>query len=73
MHLLGLCFSLFPSLPYSRMLANCAAYMLDIPMQNSSLCTVWKRRRGGLWLIGTLFAVVLANYWIADEIYPFVH
>jgi len=23
-------------------------------------------------VIGTLFAILLANYWIADEIYPFV-
>ena len=57
------------------LLANacyCAAYFVDLPMQRSSLGTVWKRRRWGLWLAGTLFAIVLANYWIADEIYPFV-
>jgi len=23
-------------------------------------------------VIGTLFAILLANYWIVDEIYPFV-
>jgi len=57
------------------LLANacyCAAYLVDIPMQRSSLGTVWRHRRWGLWLLGTLFAIVLANYWIADEIYPFV-
>jgi hypothetical protein len=57
------------------LLANvcyCAAYLVDIPMQRSSLSTVWRRRRWGLWLVGTLFAIVLANYWIVDEIYPFV-
>lgn len=57
------------------LLANvcyCAAYLVDIPMQRSSLSTMWRRRRWGLWLMGTLFAIVLANYWIADEIYPFV-
>jgi hypothetical protein len=57
------------------LLANacyCAAYLVDIPMQRSSLSAVWKRRRWGLWLVGTLFAIVLANYWIVDEIYPFV-
>jgi len=48
------------------------AYLVDIPMQQSSLSTVWRRRRWGLWLMGTLLATVLANYWIADEIYPFV-
>jgi uncharacterized protein involved in exopolysaccharide biosynthesis len=41
-------------------------------MQLSSLGALWKRRRWILWLAGTAFAVALANYWIADEIYPFV-
>jgi hypothetical protein len=50
----------------------CAAYLIDIPLQQSSLGARWKRRRWTLWWIGTLFAVLLANYWIADEIYPFV-
>jgi hypothetical protein len=57
------------------LLANvcyCAAYFVDIPMQRSSLSAVWRRRRWGLWLLGTLLAIVLANYWIVDEIYPFV-
>jgi hypothetical protein len=57
------------------LLANvcyCAAYFLDIPLQRSSLSLVWRRRRWGLWLAGTLFAILLANYWVADEIYPFV-
>ncbi len=26
-----------------------------------------------LWLLGILFALLIANYWIADEIYPDVH
>jgi hypothetical protein len=57
------------------LLANvcyCAAYLVDLPLQRSSLNANWKRHRSGLWLAGTLFAVVLANYWIVDEIYPFV-
>ena len=49
-----------------------AAYLADIPVQYSSLRAVWRRRRWGLWLAGMLFAAVLANYWIADEIYPSV-
>jgi len=55
------------------LLANacyCAAYLVDIPMQRSAVGDVWRRRRWGFWLVGTVFAVVLANYWIADEIYP---
>jgi hypothetical protein len=50
----------------------CAAYLVDVPMQLSSLNTVWRRRRLGLWLMGTLFAILVENYWIADEIYPSV-
>lgn len=50
----------------------CAAYLVDIPMQSSPLCAGWRRYRWGLWVVGTLFAIVLTNYWIVDEIYPFV-
>jgi len=50
----------------------CAAYLADIPMQYSFFRESWRRGRWGLWLVGTLFAILLANYWIADEIYPFV-
>lgn len=57
------------------LLANvcyCAAYLVDIPMQRSSLGDVWRRRRWALWVLGTLFAIVVEHYWIGDEIYPFV-
>ena len=57
------------------LLANvcyCAAYLLDVPLQLSPVGAPWKRRRWILWLVGTAFALALANYWIADEIYPFV-
>jgi hypothetical protein len=57
------------------LLANacyCAAYLLDIPMQSLSVGDALRRQRWALWLIGTLFAIVFENYWIADEIYPFV-
>ncbi len=49
-----------------------AAYLVDVPMQYSSLRAAWRRWRWGLWLTGTVLATVIANYWIADEIYPFV-
>ncbi len=55
------------------LLANvfyCAAYLVDIPLQYVSLIS--ERRRWGLWALGMLCAFVAANYWIADEIYPFV-
>ena len=50
----------------------CAAYLIDLPLQLSSIGNIWKRFRWGLWILGTIVAIVLANYWIADEIYPFV-
>jgi hypothetical protein len=57
------------------LLANacyCAAYLVDIPVQSLFVGDARRRYRWLLWLIGTLFAVVFENYWIADEIYPFV-
>jgi hypothetical protein len=57
------------------LLANacyCAAYVVDIPMQSLFVGDARRRYRWLLWLIGTLFAVVFENYWIADEIYPFI-
>ncbi len=57
------------------LLANacyCAAYLVDLPMQHSALCAVWRRWRWALWLVGTLLAILFENYWIVDEIYPFV-
>lgn len=68
--------SSLPPLAVLALLANlcyCAAYIVDIPIQRSSFCAVWKRRRWGLLVMGTLFAIVLASYWIADEIYPDFH
>ena len=66
--------SLLP-LAVLALLANvcyCAAYLVDIPMQRSALRAIWGNRRWVLWLLGTLFAMVVENYWIADEIYPSV-
>jgi hypothetical protein len=51
----------------------CAAYLVDLPLQLSACNATWKRYRWLLWLAGTLFAFVLTNYWIGDEIYPDFH
>lgn len=50
----------------------CAAYFADVPMQFSLFRQRWLRWRWGLWACGMLFAALLANYWIADEIFPYV-
>jgi len=49
-----------------------AAYLVDLPMQQSSFAPRWRERRWVLWLLGTLLALFIACYWIADEIYPSV-
>ena len=51
----------------------CAAYLLDIPLLSSSFRAAWISRRWILWVAGMLFALLLENYWIADEIYPDAH
>lgn len=48
----------------------CAAYLVDIPLQYSSFQSAWRRRRRWLWLAGVLLAMLLASYWINDEIWP---
>ena len=48
----------------------CAAYLVDIPLQLTF--ATWRKYRWALLLTGTLFAILVENYWIADEIYPFV-
>lgn len=50
----------------------CAAYFAEIAVRHSSFRGTWKSRRWALWLAGTIFAVALECYWIADEIYPYV-
>jgi hypothetical protein len=53
-------------------LCYCAAYFVDIPIRRTAFEAIWSRRRWLLFLLGTLFAIVVENYWIADEIYPAV-
>lgn len=47
-----------------------AAYLVDLSFGSSPWRKGWRRwGRLSLWIAGTLFALVLENYWIADEIY----
>ncbi len=49
-----------------------AAYLVDVPLRRTLPEGRSKGWQWALWTAGTLFAFVLANYWISDEIYPFV-
>ena len=57
------------------LLANvcyCAGYLAEILIQNATSTASWNRERWAIWVAGTLLAILFENYWIADEIYPFV-
>jgi hypothetical protein len=47
-----------------------AAYLADISLQFTF--GTWRKYRWTLLLAGVLLAMLIENYWIADEIYPFV-
>ena len=53
-------------------LCYCAAYLVDLPFAWSLSDTASRWLRSALWVAGTVFAILFENYWIADEIYPFV-
>jgi len=58
------------------LLANvcyCAAYLVEVGIQAFSSDIARRRFRWAVWILGMLFALLIANYWIADEIYPDVH
>jgi hypothetical protein len=50
-----------------------AAYLAEVLLQALVPSAVLPRLRRTLWVAGMLLAIVFENYWIADEIYPFVH
>jgi hypothetical protein len=64
-----------PELLVLALLANLCystAYLVEISFHDSSTRHTWHRRRWALWLTGTLLALLIAWYWIGDEIYPSV-
>jgi hypothetical protein len=48
----------------------CAAYPVELLLRISPGRVPGRRLRWRLWLGGTVLAILLACYWIADEIYP---
>ena len=49
-----------------------AAYFVELTIRGSANSVNLNRQRWLLWSMGMIFAVALENYWIVDEIYPFV-
>jgi len=49
------------------------AYLIDMVLQTASFRNAWRQRRWVLWLAGLILAIALTDYWIADEIYPYLH
>jgi len=63
-------FEAFAVLAFLANLCYSAAYLAEIFLQLLSPGPSRRRARIALLALGTLLAIVLANYWIADEIYP---
>ena len=51
-------------------LCYCAGYVAEGFIQPLLPQPFWKRARWAVWVLGMLIAILLSNYWIADEIYP---
>ncbi|HEV2468918.1 MAG TPA: hypothetical protein VGS78_06970 [Candidatus Sulfotelmatobacter sp.] len=49
----------------------CAGYAADLFMQAFAPEARWRGIRWALWIVGTLFSMLVETYWIADEIYPY--
>ena len=58
------------------LLANvcyCAAYVVEAGIQAVSSHIARRRFRWAVWILGMLLALLVENYWIADEIYPDIY
>ena len=51
-------------------LCYCAAYVAEFFIQGALPAKFCRRARYAVWIAGMLLAIVVTNYWIADEIYP---
>jgi len=66
-------FEAFAVLGFLANLCYSAAYFAEIFIQLLAPGPARRRPRIALLALGTLLAIVLENYWIADEIYPFAN
>ena len=51
-------------------LCYCSGYVTEGFIQPLLPQQFWRRARWAVWIAGMLFAILLTNYWVADEIYP---
>ncbi len=58
--------ALFANVCYS------AAYIVEVSAHRSPWFGAWRAHRWVVWLAGLVLAIVLANYWIVDQIFPSV-
>ena len=49
-----------------------AVYGIELLAAAARVPMGWRRWRAALWIAGMLLALLIENYWIADEIYPYV-
>jgi hypothetical protein len=66
-------FEVFVVLGLLANLCYSAAYLAEFFIQLLAPGVARRRARIALFVLGTLFALVLENYWIADEIYPYAN
>jgi hypothetical protein len=63
----------FGKMTVLALLANvcyCAAYLVEFFVQSLPSDGGRRRFRWAVWILGMLLALLVENYWIADEIYP---
>jgi hypothetical protein len=63
----------FGKMTVLALLANvcyCAAYLVDFFVRSLRSDGGRRRFRWAVWILGMLLALLVENYWIADEIYP---
>jgi len=66
----------FVQLAVLALIANvlyCAAYLAELFFKDSAV-SKWHHWRWGIWIVGTLFAILVESYWVNDEmIAPLIH
>lgn len=66
----------FAQLAVLALIANvlyCAVYLAELFLKDLA-ASKWHHCRWGIWIVGTLFAILVESYWVNDEIIaPLIH